>query len=118
MTLPTFIPPEPPVIGSTLKREIKLNKTQFGDGYSQATRDGLNHMRRVVSLRWEALDLDDAVAIDDFLAIQGGDRPFTYTAPGTSQALVWTCEDWNMTQTSGGYASIDATFRQWFGYAS
>lgn len=115
MSFLTFTPPVAPVVGSTERREMKLLKTQFGDGYSQTTRDGINHARRIVTLRWEALDLEDALAIDDFLALCGGDQSFIYITPGRTDPMRFTCDDWTMTQTTGGFASIDATFRQSFG---
>ncbi|HEY8566589.1 MAG TPA: phage tail protein [Beijerinckiaceae bacterium] len=115
MTLQTFAPPVPPTAGGVVrKQQLKLLKASFGDGYSQTTRDGLNHMRRVVDLTWEVLTPAQADAIVDFLEDHGGDLPFLYTAPGDDTARRWTCDTWQETHIVHPYRAVTATFEQSF----
>lgn len=114
MPLQTFNPPLAPVVGSSVRNELKLRRTEFGDGYTQITRDGMNHHRVTPSLRWELLDPEQLVAIDDFLKHHGGDTPFYYTLPGQMTPTKFTCEEWTWSGMSAGYASLDATFKQSF----
>ena len=111
--LPTFIPPVAPSPGTGIANKIALNKTSFGDGYSQASPRGLNHVRREISLRWDALTLEQARQIENFLRERGGFRPFRWAVRGDASPSVWTCETWN--RTDGAPASVTATFVEWFG---
>tara|TARA_R110002020_G_scaffold61270_2_gene165020 strand:+ start:1231 stop:1587 length:357 start_codon:yes stop_codon:yes gene_type:complete len=114
MALPTFAPPLTPSIGLTDKPEIKVNRADFGDGYSQASPAGLNHIRRVITLKWNVLALDEAQAIEAFFKARRGTDPFTYRIPREASATKWTCEDWNTSRDTGGFVSIEATFRESF----
>ncbi|MDY8107762.1 phage tail protein [Fulvimarina sp. 2208YS6-2-32] len=114
MVLETLTPPVSPSIGMTDKPEIKIARTDFGDGYTQTTPLGINHIRRVVTLRWNVLALDDKEAIEGFLVRHGGYKPFFYRIPREPAVLKWTCDDWNTSRNTGGFASIEATFRQSF----
>ncbi len=116
MTTPTFIPPVSP---SSLqdKPEIRISTTEFGDGYTQETRRGLNHVRRVLQLRWEVLTQAQARTILSFLEERGGDRTFAYRVPGEEQPIKVTCREWIETRLPAGLVSIEATFRQSFALA-
>ena len=111
----TFTPPIAPSPGTKSKPEIKLLKADFGDGYTQVVRDGLNHIRQVQTLVWERLLPDQAEIILAFLVERGGDQAFLY-AVGAGPVRKWTCEEWEHSYTSGGTRSITATFRQNFNF--
>jgi len=113
MPLPTFTPPMRPSPGTSRAPEVSLRKSQFGDGYAQASPAGLNHVRQVVALKWEFLSLAEAQEIETFLVGQGGYRPFLYTLNGEAQARRWVCESWSV--TDGHPSTVNATFREWFG---
>lgn len=107
MTLQTFTPPIAP--SSTKKRpKLRLLKAEFGDGYTQTTRDGMNHQRNVIDLTWEVLTPAQADAITAFFEEHGGDTPFLYN--GTK----FTCEVWEDSTGRGGFRTITATFEQSF----
>ena len=72
MAFPTFTPPVPPSPGTANKPKVKLLKAEFGDGYTQTTRDGLNHVRRTLSLKWEFLTPTQAKTISAPLAASRG----------------------------------------------
>ena len=93
MALPTFAPDPRPSPGGVQRPQIALLKPEFGDGYTQRRPKGLNHVRRVVTLRWDALTLGQMEAIRDFLEERGGFKPFLYQPHGEAPGR-WTCEEW------------------------
>lgn len=114
MALTTFTPPVTPSIGMTDTPELKIISAEFGDGYTQEQPAGLNHIRRVVKLRWNVLALDEAQAIEAFFKARKGTEPFSYRIPREPASTKWTCKEWNTSRNSGGFTSIEATFRQSF----
>ncbi len=107
MFIPTFTPPiEPSSIKNTPK--LKLLQASFGDGYSQTTRDGMNHMRTILTLEWEVLTPEQSTAIISFFEERGGDLPFNYAGKR------FTCADWNESTGRANLRSISATFEQDF----
>lgn len=112
MALPVFTPPMRPSPGTGHAPEISLRRAIFGNGYTQASPAGLNHIRRVISFRWDYLTLAEAKAIDAFLVQQGGHRPFLYTLNGEATPRKWTCSDWNLTDDHP--SKVQATFREDF----
>ncbi|OCP21894.1 MULTISPECIES: phage tail protein [unclassified Ensifer] len=112
MALPTFEPPVQPSPGTGRKTKFNLLKAEFGEGYTQVTRAGINHRRRELTLVWEVLIDDQAWAISDFLEQRGGDRAFYYTPPRESVPVKWTCEEFDDTVNNDGTRKIAATFVQ------
>jgi phage-related protein len=115
MALDTFTPPVPPSPGTKTKFTPKLRKVEFGDGYTQVTRDGLNHLRRQVPLTWEALTIAQAQALEDFFVGKGGDTPFLYALSDDS-VRQWRCEDWE--RERNGPNTFTATLIQDFSIVS
>lgn len=109
MALETFTPPVQPSPGTSKKITPKILKAEFGDGYSQSSRNGHNHIRDEVSLSWDYLLRSEAEAIDAFFTARGGDQafwyqPFLYQAP-----LKWTCETWDVKVAENGGWQVSAT---------
>ena len=117
MTLPTFTPPCAPSPGLTDTPEIKILKSEFGDGYTQASPQGLNHIRKVVEATWDVLDRAERDYIIDFFMERAGCQPFWFQMPHDDAATKWTVETWSDTVISGDYHRIAATFRQSFSLA-
>lgn len=114
MALQIFTPAVPPSPGTTDKPEFKVLRADFGDGYSAAAPNGLNSVRRVLSLAWDTLLPEQARAITGFLQARAGAEAFFYT-PSDEQAPVrWTCEDYTDKRGEGGLRTVTATFRQSF----
>lgn len=114
MTTLTFSPPFSPSAGAQDKPEFKILQAEFGDGYSQSTPAGLNHIRSVLTLTWELLEAgekDDMVA---FFRRHDGTKPFRYALPGELHRA-WTCADYTVTAQGASMFNITATFRQFFG---
>lgn len=112
MPLTTFTPPVAPSPGSSITPELALNRVSFGDGYTQASPRGLNHLRRVLQIKWEALSPDQAKAIETFLVARGGYQAFLYTHPSDGVQRKWTCDTWNV--SFGGPCKATATFKEDF----
>lgn len=113
MSFPVFNPPVPPAVGAKIKREIKLLKAEFGDGYTSITRDGVNHIRRSYELEWPVLTEAESNAIVAFLEARGGDETFWFSL-GARDPMKVTCDTWEETENSAGKFAITATFRQSF----
>jgi phage-related protein len=111
MALQTFNP-DPRPTDSDEKPEVKLKKAEFGDGYTQTSRDGLNHIREVLSLSWESLTATQAQAIYDFFKSHGGDIPFWYTPSDSTTPIKFTCEEWSRKKTTPN--TMTATLKQSF----
>jgi phage-related protein len=114
MTIPTFYPPVAPSPGTTQKPELALLKAEFGDGYTQTARNGLNHIRKVITLKWDVLTSAQAAQITAFLEERGGNLPFYYTPSRTSTPIKFTCEDWQESMSAAGLSSFTATLKQDF----
>jgi phage-related protein len=113
MALETFYPPVAPEPGTRNKSELKLLKAEFGDGYTQSARDGINHRRRVLSVSWAKLLPWQKDEIVSFLEERGGDQAFWYTPSNESDPVKWTCEEWDDARSDDGM-DVTATFRQSF----
>lgn len=112
MTLPTFTPLIAPSPGTRHKPEVKLREAPFGDGYAQAAPDGLNHIRRVVTLTWAALPKEVAEQLDAFFVERGGYKAFLYQPEGFAAPVGWTCREWSSSSTTPW--TYSATLRQDF----
>lgn len=106
MALNTFVPPIPPSPGTTVTYKVRLLKSGFGDGYVQATPDGLNSTSREISLSWDTLLPAQAQAIVAFMVAQMGCIPFYYTPSDDPTPVKWTCEDWDDKRGQGGLRTV------------
>ena len=111
MPLQTFIPPIPPS-KSDVRPEFKILEAEFGDGYTQSVPDGLNHIRDVANLSWDALTPAQADTIETFIRNHGGTTPFLYTLSDSATQRQWVCKEFS--RTRGTPNKVTATFRQDF----
>ncbi|HEV7251666.1 MAG TPA: phage tail protein [Mesorhizobium sp.] len=113
MPFPSFTPPLSPS-SVEFEPELKLNEVEFGDGYTQTTAAGMNHLRQVATLNWELLEPAEKADLVAFLTARKGFETFTYTIPGEATALNWTCKQWSVQARPASLYSLTATFRQSF----
>ncbi|MGV1754827.1 phage tail protein [Agrobacterium sp. CG674] len=113
MALPTFEPPIGPSPGTGHKPTVNLWEAEFGDGYSQSTPKGINHIKKSVSLTWDVLTTEQMEEITGFFERMMGNKPFYYKAFGNTSAVKWTCKEWEF-DTDEGLWSVKATFIQSF----
>jgi len=95
MPLPTFTPVVAPSPGTGFAPEINLLTAGFGDGYTQSLPNGLNHIRQVVTLKWDGLIEAEMISIRTFFEQQAGYKPFYYKPVGVAAPLKWTCKEWS-----------------------
>ncbi|MDE4297083.1 phage tail protein [Phaeobacter gallaeciensis] len=113
MALTTFTPPIPPSPGTKHAPQVNVLKAEFGDGYTQAAPNGLNHIKRTIALRWDGLTEAQYDALDTFFNDRGGFRPFWYQPRGHATALKWVCEEWSGSDSAPW--AFEAKLEQWFG---
>lgn len=103
-----------PAYGANKSSAPKLRKTQFGDGYEQRIRFGLNQNPKTWDLTWQNITEANSDTIEAFLDARAADgASFDWTPPGDA-AGKWVCETWQKTIPYTGRATITATFRQVF----
>lgn len=117
MAITTFTPPKGPVELPN-KPEINVREATFGDGYTQSSPAGLNHIRKVLTLQWNNLSLVNAKAITDFLEARGGTEPFWWKPPSEPTQIKWTCKEWSDEPVLPSFKNVTATFRQSFNPAT
>lgn len=89
MAFPTWTPPRPPHIGSSLSVDQRVLEAAFGDGYMQIVADGLNAGVDSVTLSWDGLDSDDLDEILTTIRLYGRATPFLYTLPWDVSPKLW-----------------------------
>lgn len=117
MAFPTFTPPVAASPGSKKTQQLKLLKNEFGDGYTQAVRQGYNHIRRTISLNWDALTRAQRDTIIAFLEARGGDQTFYYQHYDEASPRKYTCEQWDSSNPDGVF-SVSAELVESFEFDS
>jgi len=104
-----------PSFGINKTSEPKIRKVQFGDGYEQRLRFGLNQNPKVWNLTWQYITETDADTIEAFLDARAADgASFDWTPPDESTSYKWFCESWDKSLEYPTLRTIRATFRQVF----
>jgi phage-related protein len=98
--------------GAQAKIAMRTRKVQFGDGYSQTLRDGINNVTETWPLTFEG-NWTEIQPIYDFLKSHGGDTSFYWTSP-VGPKLLWKVESFNLTSLGGNIYSLTAEFVQSF----
>ena len=103
-----------PTYGSSKSSAPKVRQVQFGDGYAQVIRYGLNQNPKAWSLKWEVSETD-ADTIETFLDARAADgATFDWTPLDSTTSYKWRCLQWNKLNRSKNRATIQATFVQYF----
>jgi phage-related protein len=103
-----------PSYGAQKTSQPRVRTVQFGDGYSQRLRYGLNTNPKSWDLTWQNITESDADTIEAFLDARGGAESFDWTPPGGESNAKWICQQWNKTIPYVNRATITATFAQVF----
>jgi phage-related protein len=114
MPLDLFVPvhqPSPQGTGRKIKRRV--NKAQFGDGYSQRSGDGLNASPRVYTAAWAAIKADEAEAYEAFFDAHKS-TPFRWTPPLESAERKWTAGDSDTNYVGGSTVSFSVQLEEVF----
>lgn len=103
-----------PVFPASKTSAPRTRIVQFGDGYEQRIRFGLNQNPKEWSLTFDQ-DKADADIIEAFLDARAADsEAFDWTAPYETQSYKWVCESWVREISFPDRGRISATFRQVF----
>lgn len=113
MALLTFTPPVGPSPGTSHKPKLSILDAEFGDGYSQPTPNGINHIKHNVALKWDALTYEQMAEIVGFLTRHGGTRAFYFRPFGEGVTRKWTCREWDHNADDGVW-SVTATLVESF----
>ena len=111
MSYNTFSPPRLPT-SLSVQRQVKTKSNGFGDEYEQNVLDGINALRRTLSVKWDNLLPAQAAQITAFLSAQKT-LPFLWQSPYDATAGKWRCVQWNEEQQMT-VVSITAEFREVF----
>jgi phage-related protein len=97
--------------GYTLLRTPKTLSAQFGDGYRQDAKNGLNANLAQWDLTFADVIGPTAKAMDDFLSARGGSERFLfYSLRGGGERVVCICPKWDVSGQGHGQATVTATF--------
>lgn len=90
--------------------EPKVRTANFGDGYSQRVKDGINNAMEQWSVRFTGT-VERLGEINDFLKARGGADTFAWTTP-EGDAIYAYCPSWQRTREKGVLVSVSAKFVQ------
>ena len=77
---------------TSVRRGVRSQRVQFGDGYSQILTDGINSQSEVWECTTGPLDLEDAYGIESYMYRQAG-RAFLWTPPDATKTFTAQFED-------------------------
>ena len=100
-----------PTYGASKTSRPRVLNVQFGDGYSQRVRFGLNTDLKTWNLTWNVSETD-ADTIESFLEARAGVENFEWTPLDTTTSYRWICQEWSKTIPYVNRATITATFIQ------
>ena len=117
MPFDTFTPPMLPSPGTGNKHRVSKLAPDFGVGASRPKLEGINPIRRVISLTWSTLLPAQAEAIVGFMEAHAPDVPFFYTPTDETDPVQWTCADWSDKRGKGGLREVTVDLEQSFDFA-
>lgn len=101
-----------PIINNTQRAyEPKVLINDFGDGYSQRVPDGINTIRRTISVTFLG-SRSDIDTYNNFFTNLAGASNFSWTPPGEDTERKWICPKWTITDMSNNIQELTATFRE------
>jgi phage-related protein len=109
-------PPKPPSIkGFSIARKAKINRVEFGDGYSQRSSIGINATPQTGRLTWANLSKLQADELESFFDAACGVQAFEYTLPYRDLPQKWTSDAWDVRPLKSGLLwSVSATLKEEF----
>lgn len=108
---PTFI--WVPSYSSDIDQSPRTKFIQFGDGYLQRTKDGINNNLINVNLSFENRDLAESTAINHFLYQRESVQTFTwYPPPPFNKKKKFICKKWTSVMNFYNNFTIRAEFNE------
>lgn len=95
-----------------LKQDMKprILKAQFGDGYMQRARDGINTITESWSLTWKNRSVTDGQKLIDLFEDTDGIHTIIWTPPYASDSIKVIVESWNVSYPQMNVLTIQAKF--------
>ena len=91
----------------------KVRTIQFGDGYIQDVRDGINNLLLSSEFRFENINLNECTAILHFLYTRAGTESFVFLTPAPYSVLKrFKCKQWQDTENFYNNYTITAKFNE------
>lgn len=114
---PTFSPNPAPSFSLSASHKPKIRMLNFGDGYIQRVRDGINNDPETIKLKWKNLTQAEHDTLWAFITARGGDQAFMYTVPwkasgNTEKKYIFL--DYARERAEAGAYEIEAEIRQVF----
>lgn len=111
--MPETFPSIDPDRNSKKTVEHKIFRADFGDGYSQTAKDGINNVKRQWSLSFSGYPADLIDAITDFLDARGSNEAFYWTPPFEETQTLWKqVGKYDIGYPGGTAKSLTVTFEQ------
>lgn len=109
------LPAIDPAYGTDLTQKAKVRRIDFGDGFSQRKRHGLNSVRQKWNIVWENIPDADAETLRLFFAGQAGVELILWTPFGQATQLKWTdAGDFRSRPSGFGISNCSVTIEQEF----
>lgn len=105
----------------SLKRASKPNvrTADFGDGYEQRSRSGLNSIKETYTVNLSNRPKETADDIVKFFDDKAGVNSFDFTIPDTDnttatgeKTIKVVCDTWDIQYANGNHYTVNATFRR------
>jgi len=100
--------------GSSITFKPRVNRADFGDGYTQRSGDGLNANPATLSANFDNLLLSEAETIMTFLESRKGYLPFLFLVPGETKHRQFICTEWRKDLSGAKHCSVSANFEESF----
>ena len=102
-----------PSYSANIRQQPKVISVQFGGGYEQRLKEGINSGLISIELKFEARSLIETTAIVHFLTDKEGYRGFWFMTPPPIGVLKkFVCEDWTTAQTFDDNYTISSTLKE------
>jgi phage-related protein len=99
---------------TTSQTTYKVITSQYGNGYSQRTADGINNNQATVSVIWDNVSLTDFTTIVTALDAAYGVDYFTWQQPGDAASKKWIVSQYSRSILSNNVFSVSASLAQVF----
>jgi len=89
MSLSTLPATPSPDVGITRTVSYNTLEAQFGDGYSQRAKIGINNKPMKMSLKWSNINETEKDTLETFFDAHDGGEAFLYTPPDQDASSKW-----------------------------
>ena len=101
-----------PDFGVSKSAKPTIRKAQFGDGYAQTARFGINNISETWTLNFTNRPLAEADQIEAFFVANSGTVPFEWQPPGLVTTQLFRAVDWSRTASKPGLYDLTVTFER------